>query len=587
MDIRRLMLLCVFAFSLLTLWDAWQKQQLLPVPAVASAPARVANAVEIDASIPQSSVHVVQAAPGETAVDPDTPPAESIFISTDLVKAEISARGGDLVWLELEQFRANEDKPFSLFGFSFGSGTQESGKKPFALLAEPHNYVAQSGLIDAKKALGLPTHKTLLKPLPGPRALAEGEDSLQVRLAAPEVNGVRATKIYTFRRGSYLIDVTWEIENGGDAPLQANAYFQLQRDGAAPGGDSSLMPTFYGAAVYTDADKYQKVSYKEIADGNTKFSKKSNDDWQANDGWLAMVQHYFVAAWAPQGDTPRDFYMKKISSGGDVEKSLFTAGVILPVASIAPGARGAVSVPLFAGPQIQSALKQVAPGLNLVVDYGWLHIIAAPIFWVLEFINTLVGNWGWSIVVLTVLIKLLFFPLSAASYKSMAKMRTLTPKMMQLKERYASDKARLNQEMMKLYQTEKINPLGGCLPILVQIPVFIALYWVLLGAVEMRDAPWIGWITDLSAADPYSVLPVVMMVSMFVQTRLNPTPPDPLQAKMMLIMPLVFGVMFFAFPAGLVLYWVVNNLLSIAQQWQINRMLGDNKPRQAANDPKA
>jgi YidC/Oxa1 family membrane protein insertase len=581
MDTRRLMLLFVFALSLFMLWDGWQKQQRPSVSSAASAPTQTAvNTAENDASIPEG-VRAMRPIESEAAADPGTPPVESIFVSTDLVKAEISARGGDLVWLELEQFRANEDKPFSLFGFSFGSKAQESEKKPFALFAEPHRYVAQSGLLGAEKGL-LPDHKTLLTPLPGPRALIEGEDSLQVRLAAPEVNGVRATKVYTFHRGSYLIDVSWEIENGSDAPLQANAYFQLQRDGAAPGGDSSLMPTFYGVAVYTEAEKYQKVSYDEIAEDRAKFNK------QANNGWLAMVQHYFVAAWAPQGDVPRDFYMKKISGGNDgVERSLFTAGVVLPIASIAPSGKGTVNVPLFAGPQIQSALKQVASGLNLVVDYGWLHIIAAPIFWALEFINTLMGNWGWSIVVLTVLIKLLFFPLSAASYKSMAKMRTLTPKMMQLKERYASDKARLNQEMMKLYQTEKINPLGGCLPILVQIPVFIALYWVLLGAVEMRDAPWIGWITDLSAADPYSVLPIVMMVSMFIQTRLNPTPPDPIQAKMMLIMPLVFGVMFFAFPAGLVLYWVVNNLLSIAQQWQINRMLGGgNKPKQAANDPK-
>ncbi|MDR1349304.1 MAG: membrane protein insertase YidC [Zoogloeaceae bacterium] len=574
MDIRRLALLFIFAFSLMMLWDAWQREHNPPAPVattpsadVAAIPGVSTAPAPVDAQIPQPSSALQQAAAAQTresaafAASLDTPPAESIFIDTDLARVEISTLGGDLVWLELRRFRAQEDK-----------------SQRFTLFNDNHRYAAQSGLTGA----GLPNHKTLLTPIPGPRALAEGEDTLEVRLAAPEMNGVRAVKAYTFHRNSYLIDVAWEIENIGGAPVQTEAYFQLQRDDVAPSGDSFMLSTFYGVAVYTEAEKYQKVQYKEIVDSKAKFAKT------ANNGWLAMVQHYFVSAWAPQGDTLRDFYMRRL---GDANSTLFAAGVILPAVVIAPGETRRLSVPLFAGPQEQAALKQVAPGLELVVDYGWLHIIAAPIFWVLEFINTLIGNWGWSIVALTVLIKLLFYPLSATSYKSMARMRTLTPKLMQLKERYANDKARLNQEMMKLYQTEKVNPLGGCLPILVQIPVFIALYWVLLGAVEMRDAPWIFWIKDLSAADPYYVLPIIMMASMFIQTRLNPTPPDPIQAKMMLIMPLVFGVMFFFFPAGLVLYWVVNNILSIAQQWQINHRLektggtDGKKPKQAANDP--
>ncbi|MDR3157499.1 MAG: membrane protein insertase YidC [Zoogloeaceae bacterium] len=568
MDIRRLLLLFVFVFSLVRLWDAWQREQNPSAPPAAPATASDAAGVpgvlaatpaSADTQIPQPSSALQQAAAAQVrenadlAVSLDAPVAESIFIDTDLVRAEISALGGDLVWLELQRFRAQEDK-----------------SQRFTLFNEKRRYAAQSGLTGDR----LPNHKTLLTPVPGLRALAEGEDTLEVRLAAPEVNGVRAVKVYTFHRNSYLIDVAWEIENTGAAPVQTEAYFQLQRDDVAPEGDSFMLSTFYGVAVYTEAEKYQKVPYKEIAENKAKFAQT------ANNGWVAMVQHYFVSAWAPQGDTLRDFYMQRL---GDANNNLFRAGVILPAVTVAPGETRRVGMPLFAGPQEQAALKQVAPGLELVVDYGWLHIIAAPIFWALEFINTLIGNWGWSIVVLTILIKLLFYPLSAASYKSMAKMRTLTPKLMQLKERHADDKARLNQEMMKLYQTEKVNPLGGCLPILVQIPVFIALYWVLLGAVEMRDAPWVLWIKDLSAADPYYVLPVIMMASMFIQTRLNPTPPDPIQAKMMLIMPLVFGVMFFFFPAGLVLYWVVNNILSIAQQWQINWML---EKGNAANDPK-
>ena len=322
-----------------------------------------------------------------------------------------------------------------------------------------------------------------------------------------------------------------------------------------------MVSTFTGLAVYTDAEKYQKVTFDEVAKGSAKHASK------ADNGWMALVQHYFVAAWLPAAAQNREFFAKKI------DNNLYTAGLILPVKEIAPGATGSISLPLYAGPQEQAKLKALAPGLDLVVDYGWLHIIAAPIFWLLQLIYDYVGNWGWAIVLLTVLIKAVFFPLSAASYKSMAKMRVVTPRLMALKEKFGDDRQKLNQEMMELYRKEKINPLGGCLPILVQIPVFIALYWVLLGGVEMRGAPWLGWIQDLSAQDPYYILPVIMVISMVIQTKLNPTPPDPIQAKVMMAMPFIFGVMFFWFPAGLVLYWVVNNVLSIAQQWQITRMI--------------
>jgi YidC/Oxa1 family membrane protein insertase len=404
--------------------------------------------------------------------------------------------------------------------------------------------------------------------------LADGADELKVRLEAKAANGADIAKILTFRRDSYLIDVAWEITNPGDKPLNTHAYYQLQRDDAAPEGETMMVSTFTGPAVYTDADKFQKVTFEEISTGKAKFART------ADNGWLAMVQHYFVSAFLPKENTPREYYMRKVEG-----QNLYQAGVIVPVAEIAPGSKGGTSANLYAGPQEQDVLKKLAPGLDLVVDYGWLTVVAAPIFWALQAIHKFVGNWGWAIVILTIIIKAIFYPLSAASYKSMAKMRVLTPRLMQLKERYADDKQRLNQEMMKLYQTEKVNPLGGCLPILVQIPVFIALYWVLLGAVEMRGAPWILWIHDLAAPDPYYILPVIMIVSMIIQTKLNPTPPDPIQAKMMMAMPFIFGVMFLWFPAGLVLYWVVNNILSIAQQWQITRMIeGGGK---AANDAKA
>jgi YidC/Oxa1 family membrane protein insertase len=314
-----------------------------------------------------------------------------------------------------------------------------------------------------------------------------------------------------------------------------------------------MMSTFTGAAIYTDQDKFKKVEFKD-------FDAKNKHPLKADNGWVALVQHYFFSAWLPAAGE-REYFTRQLGGG------LHALGIVMPFAG------DKLSVPFYAGPQEQDKLEMIAPGLALVVDYGWLTMIAAPIFWVLEWLYQFIGNWGWSIILLTVMLKAAFFPLSAASYKSMAKMRLLTPKLTRLKETYADDRARMNQEMMELYKREKVNPLGGCLPILVQIPVFIALYWVLLGTVEMRGAPWLGWITDLSAKDPYYVMPLIMGVTMFIQTKLNPAPPDPMQAKLMLWMPVIFTGMFLFFPSGLVLYWTVNNLLSIAQQWQVNRMI--------------
>ncbi len=548
MDTRRLILVLIFTFSSFMLWENWQKyNQPKPV-------AEAANAADIAGAAPIPSAALqAKATPGEVQPAAPASTAATFTVATDLIKATISEQGGDLVELELLKYKAHEDK-----------------SKNFFLFDAKHQYAAQSGLIGE----GMPNHRTLFKHVAGPTSLADGANELKVRLEATATNGAKVAKILTFKRGSYDIDVTWEINNTTDKPLTPNAYFQLQRDDVKPEGETKMVSTFTGAAVYTDADKYQKVDFAHIAENKAKFTKN------ADNGWLAMVQHYFVSAWVPKDKTPREFYMRKLDGA-----NVFQAGVIVSIPEIARGAKSDTSVTLYAGPQEQSALKQVAPGLDLVVDYGWLTVVAAPIFWALEAIHKIVGNWGWAIVVLTVILKAIFFPLSAASYKSMAKMKKLTPRLTHLKERYGDDKQRLNQEMMKMYQTEKVNPLGGCLPILIQIPVFISLYWVLLGAVEMRDAPWILWIKDLASADPYYILPVIMMVSMFVQTKLNPTPPDPIQAKVMMAMPLIFGFMFFWFPAGLVLYWVVNNVLSIAQQWQITRLI--DAGGKAANDPKA
>ncbi|HET9700769.1 MAG TPA: membrane protein insertase YidC, partial [Burkholderiales bacterium] len=391
--------------------------------------------------------------------------------------------------------------------------------------------------------------------------LKPGADKVEVRLKAPESAGPKVTKVYTFRRGSYLVDVHYEIENGGSAAVTAHGYFQFLRDGNPAPGDTKMVPTYTGAAVYTEQGKFQKVDFSAMEKGKMEYPKT------ADNGWLAMIQHYFAAAWLPAGTSQREFFTRKV---GD---NLFSAGIIVPVAAVAPGEKGTVAMPLYVGPQEQDKLSKLAPGLDLVVDYGWLTFLAVPLFWVLDMFHKLVGNWGVAIILLTVLIKLLFYPLSAASYKSMAKMKAVAPKLQRIKELYGDDRQRLHQAMMDLYKTEKINPMGGCLPILVQIPVFIALYWVLLQSVELRQAPFMLWITDLSAPDPYYILPIIMGATMIVQTRLNPTPPDPIQARMMQIMPIAFSIFFFFFPAGLVLYWLVNNVLSIAQQWHINRLL--------------
>ncbi len=547
MDQRRLILFLIFSFSLVMLWDGWIKQNQ---PPAAQQQAAAGNTAPVDGAVPTPTLSATPGqpvVPGEQAAQVAAAPRT--VVETDLLRAEVSAQGGDIVRLELKQHKA--------------SG--EAGGN-FVLLDDGttrHQYAAQSGLIGE----GLPNHKTLFQLPAGELRLKDGENGVELRLQAPEQNGVQVTKVMRFARGSYLIDVAYEIRNGSGQALAPHAYFQLTRDGnPAEQVEAFGVNTFTGPAFYTEGGKFQKVQFEDITDGSAKFAKN------ASDGWVAMVQHYFVSAWLPEQGAQREYFARALGN------NLFSAGVILPVAEIAPGAESRVATRLYAGPQEQDKLEGIAPGLDLVVDYGWLTVIAAPLFWVLSWLHSLTGNWGWAIILVTVAIKAVFFPLSAASYKSMAKMRVLGPRLQRMKELYGNDKAKMQQEMMNLYRTEKINPLGGCLPILVQIPVFIALYWVLLGSVEMRHAPWLGWIQDLSAKDPYFILPVIMGVSMLVQMKLNPTPPDPIQAKVMMAMPIVFTFMFLWFPSGLVLYWVVNNILSIAQQWQITRMIESAKP---------
>jgi YidC/Oxa1 family membrane protein insertase len=546
MDTQRIIALVIFVVSSFLLWDAWQKYQhpVAPQPGGRTAAPRG----ELPPSAPDKAaahgppVQGQAPSPPTAAASAQLETGQRLAVTTDLLTAEIDTAGGDLRKLELNRHYAADDKSKVMVLF-------EDAGKPF--------YIAQSGLIGP----GLPGQAAHYVAEPGDYRLVPGQSEVVVRLSSSGRSGVKVTKVYTFHRGSYVIDVGYVIVNGTGAALEGQAYFQFLRDGTAPAGDPRFISTFTGPAVFTDQGKFQKIPFSDIDKGRTNYETR------ADNGWLALVQHYFLAAWLPKPGLAREFYTARVAEG------LYSAGVILPVGPLAPGKSSSIDVPLYAGPQEGDKLQALAPGLQLTIDYGWLTVIASPLFWVLSGIHRWVGNWGVAIILLTVLIKLLFFPLSAASYRSMAKMRVVTPKLQKLKELYGDDRQKLHQAMMELYKTEKINPLGGCLPVVVQIPVFIALYWVLLESVELRHAPFLGWIQDLSAPDPYYILPILMGLSMLVQTRLNPTPPDPIQAKVMMIMPFTFSIFFFFFPAGLVLYWVVNNILSIAQQWQITRMI--------------
>jgi len=542
MDLQRIFLFLIFCFSLMLVWDGWQRHQH-PIQQVQQPVAANNQAQKSISALP-----AVQSPPSSTAAGPAniaSLPAQqatgkTISVKTDFLEADISTIGGDIFRLALLKQPDSLDKSKPLVLFERGKGT--------------HNYYAQSGLIGN----GLPNHNSLFVAEQDHYELAENADQIQVRLKPAVQSNLQVTKIITFHRSSYLIDVTYDLENDGKQAIDTSGYFQLVRDSLAPEGSMRFLPTFTGAAVYTDKDKLKKVKFSDIDKGNLEYPKQSDN------GWIGILQHYFAAVWLPKENTHREYFTHKLDGG------LYSVGVVLPNLVINPGQKLQVGSRLYAGPT-EANLDKIAAGLGLTVDYGWLTVIAVPLFWVMSLFHDWTHNWGVSIILLTFLIKLIFFPLSAASYRSMAKMRLVAPKLEKIKQQYADDREQLNRAMMELYKTEKINPLGGCLPVVIQIPVFIALYWSILSSVEMRNAPFFGWITDLSAADPYYILPLIMGASMIIQQRLNPKPPDPMQARVMQIMPIVFSVMFFFFPAGLVLYSIVNNLLSIAQQYYITR----------------
>lgn len=560
MDIRRTVLWMIFSFSLLLLWNNWQihngKPSLFGAPTPTAStnangtPAAANNATPSVPNAPPATAAAPSAVPGAAAPVPTR--SEEVVITTDVLRLTFDTLGAQLVRAELLKYPATgqADKPTVLLDRTAGL-----------------NYVAQTGVVGAANGQNFPTHQTPFRVVSTDRQMTG--DSLVVAFEA-ESGGVKVTKTFTLHRGRYDIDVRHDLANVGAAPVTPALYLQLERDGNDPADTSSFYHTFTGMAVYSEQDKFQKMTFADIE------KKKANYIKQADNGWIAVVQHYFATAWVPPQGKPRNNEVL------EVQKNLYAARTIEAVGEIAPGAAARVDSHLWVGPQDQKAMAALAPGLELVVDYGWLTIIAKPLFTLMTWLHSILGNWGWTIVALTVLIKALFYPLAAASYRSMARMKQVAPRLQALKEKYGDDKQKLNAAMMEMYRTEKINPLGGCLPMVVQIPVFISLYWVLLASVEMRGAPWILWVHDLSIRDPYFILPAIMMATMFLQIKLNPTPPDPVQAKVMMIMPLVFGGMMFFFPAGLVLYWCVNNTLSIAQQWSITRAM-QRKTEAAAN----
>lgn len=557
-EIQRALLWVILFTSCFLLWDNYQvykggqsffhteTQQETQVSGDASVPAAKAP----------SAADVTAEAPVPVVKDP-------VVVTTDRMKVTFDREGAVIVSSEMTQIPRQADwTEVGLAGLILGREEPKNlGNVELLEMNGTRTYIAQSGLVGGD----FPNHRDQYKLVSQNLTLGEAE-KLDVVFEA-EKGGVTVKKTFTFQRGHYGIDVKTEVINKGTAAVTPSIYYQLTRDGGKPEGESSMYATFTGPAVYTDEEKFQKLEFDEIGDKSASFQKN------ADNGWIAIVQHHFVSAWVPSQGEARENYAREVGKG------LYAVGSLVQMKTIDPGKSLVDEAVLYAGPQDQDRLEQIAPGLELVVDYGWLTFLAKPIYWLLAFLHDIVGNWGWAIVILTCIVKLILYPISAAGYRSMARMKEVTPRMKAIQDKYKDDKQRLNQAMMELYKTEKINPVGGCLPIMLQIPVFLALYWVLQGSVELRGAPWIFWVHDLAMPDPWFVLPLLMAATMFIQILLNPKPTDPVQARVMYIMPLVFSVMFFVFASGLVLYWLTNNVLSIVQQWWINKTIAEERAK--------
>jgi YidC/Oxa1 family membrane protein insertase len=539
LDYIRIALFTVLLILGFFLFQAWQREH--PETPATIVPAAQTEA-KLDHFVP-APTNQAAATPAQTAAPViNTVPVsgQMVKVTTDVFSVNIDTRGGDLVRASLLKY------PESL-----------NSKQPFVLLNDDakHRYLAESGLL-SKQGPDTPQAQALFNTEKTDYVLGADQNELQVKLFW-EQNQIKVTKILTFKRNSYEVKVAYVIENKSTQPWEGNLYTQLLRTDAPPENHDGLvnLATYFGAAISTAQKPFEKISFKEMREKNYAVETK--------DGWAAMIQHYFISAWVPPKDNVSTYYSRVTPSG------LYAIGMMGPQIKILPGQQQVLESKLYTGPATAELLEKTAPGLKLTIDYGWFWFISAIIFWMMQQIYNVVGNWGWSIVLVTVVIKILFYQLSAKSYRSMSGLKKLQPKIEALKERYADDKQKLTQATLELYRQEKVNPMSGCLPILIQIPVFIALYWVLVESVELRQAPFILWIHDLSQHDPYYVLPLLMGGSMFIQQRLNPPPPDPMQAKIMMLMPLIFTVLFANFPAGLMLYWFVNNTLSFLQQWYI------------------
>jgi len=541
----------VFGFSLVMLWDQWQlhngkKPTFFPSATPSAEPAAQSpSATNTEKPMVTPSV---ASSPSASVTDSKAFVAQRIDIQTDVLKLQFSTEGGSLMKAELLKHK----------------DVHHPGTNVLLMDDSADRiYLAQSGLIGNAGALW-PTHKSPMT-FSGSKELSATDTEIQFKFESEPINQLKLIKTFTMKRGSYAIEVKHEIVNSSNQSVSPQLYVQLVRDGNKPAGESSFYSTFTGPAVFTGQKKYQKIEFSDIEKNKADFEKQSTQ------GYVAMVQHYFASAWLIDDSQPRDLFARK------VDNNLYSVGMVMALPSIASGEKMSHTARLFLGPQEEKTLEALYPGLELVKDYGWLTILSKPLYWLLYELYRVIGNWGWSIVALVVVLKIAFYWLNSQAYKSMGKMKAINPKIMEMRERLKDNPQQMQMEMMKIYREEKVNPLGGCLPIAVQIPFFIALYWVLLSSVEMRNAAWIGWIHDLAAPDPWFILPLLMTATSMFQTWLNPTPPDPIQAKMMWFMPLAFSVMFFFFPAGLVLYWLSNNILSIAQQWMINKQLGVNK----------
>lgn len=556
MENQRIILYIALAMVCFALWGAWQKDY--PSKPAVNTTASV-SALSTAQNIPTTINNTTKVAPvTTTAKTSNNVPQQIVTVKTDVLNVKIDTAGGNIVGVQLPKYPEDLSKP----------------NTPLTLLNNDANnfYIAESALISSAG----PDNQAAKAQYSSEQTsynLSPDQNTLQVKLDWSNKDGLQISKIFTFTRSSYLINVAYVIQNNSTQNWTGNLYTQLTRN-ELPNANKGMFQIhpYIGAAISSPDDRYQEISFNKMQ------SEPVNTSIQ--NGWAAMVQHYFLGAWIPNPQQNYHYYSNV--NDGDT----YTIGMMSPTITVAPGQQVTQSAKLYTGPEVADVLKNIAPGLDLTVSYGWLWPIAVAIFWLMKHIYNIIGNWGWSIIIVTLLIKLVFYHLSAKSYRSMAKMRQMQPKIEAIRERLGDDKQKLSQAMMELYKTEKINPLGGCLPILVQIPVFFALYMVLIESVELRQAPWIGWIHDLSIPDPYFILPVIMGVTMFIQQKLNPPPADPTQAKVMMFLPLLFTYIFIHFPAGLVLYWVVNNALSILQQWHVMRKVEAETPKKKKSTKK-